>query len=150
MRMNDPNGPEAGGGPRRNWYRILNITIASVLAGLLLLLYVADVGPGSSSEPDGIVLFGVRVPNTCLYRRLLETECPGCGLTRALVLLLDRHVEQAQQVHRSAVWVALWLAAQIIVRLVLAAFAIRPRSLWPDFAASLTSMAAAIYLPVVL
>lgn len=150
MRMNYANGPKARPAPRRNGYRILNITIASILAGVLLFLYLADVGPGSSGEPDGIVLFGRQLPDTCIYRRLLNRECLGCGLTRAVVMLLDGHVEQAQQVHRSAIWVTLWVAAQIIVRLVLAIFALRPRSLWPDLSVSLASMAAATYLPVIL
>ena len=150
MRMDYANGPKAGPALGRNGYRILNVTIASVLTGFLLLGYLADVSAGQSGQPDGIVLFGRRLPDTCIYRRLLNRECLGCGLTRAVVMLLDGHVEWAQQVHRSAIWVALWAAVQISVRSVLAIFALRPRSLWPDLSASLASMAAAIYLPVAL
>jgi hypothetical protein len=74
--------------------------------------------------PQGLTLFGWRVPQTCLSRAATGRPCPGCGTTRSVVLALQLRLGPSMQAHPSGVYVAAWLAGQVLARGLMAA--IRP------------------------
>ena len=128
----------------RHGYRIINSGAFGLLALVLLLLQQARV----PTEGDAVVLWGHRLPGTCIHRYLTGRPCPGCGLTRAMVILLEGHVSHARAVHPSAPWVGLWLGTQLLVRLALAVLSPNPHGLWPvDLIFSLATLAACVHLP---
>jgi len=132
-------------------YRICNTLIGLGLGGVLFLLYLGDVKTSPTGKIEGATLFGNTLPATCIYRNLFGTGCPGCGLTRAVILLLDGQADKASQLHPSAIWVTLWLAAQVLIRLVFGVLGSKVLSLWvADLTVSLGSMATAIYAPIII
>lgn len=68
---------------------------SSVAAGILL----ASAGLSAvSSEPGAdrpLVVVGRRLPDLCLIHRATGHRCPGCGMSRAFVLLWRRRVREA-------------------------------------------------------
>ncbi len=135
---------------RGRWYRIANLIIAFALGALLFLLYLAEIRQTPNAEEGGeVFLFGIRVPETCLYRRILDRPCLGCGLTHGIVSLLDGNSHEAYRLHPSAVWVTVWMAAQMTLRLLLV---LSPSRFFPsllsDLSVSLATMVVSIYLPI--
>lgn len=47
-------------------------------------------------------IFSIDLPGTCLSRALFNTECPGCGMTRAFVLITHGHFKESMAIHRLA------------------------------------------------
>jgi hypothetical protein len=138
--------PAPPGGERLS-YRRANAIADLVLVLVVLLLQQARATPAGGGSVE---LWGHRVPEVCLSRRILGRPCPTCGLTRAVVLLLDGRVREARAMHRSAPWVALWLAAQIIWRVALALSGAHSRRLVVgDVVVSGATLLAATYLPLI-
>jgi hypothetical protein len=130
-----PGGCDSG--PERAGYRLANAVALCVLAAAMALLHLADA--------DGTL------PSTCLYRHVTGRPCPGCGLTRSVVLSFDGRLAEARAMHPSGPWIAAWLAGQAVWRLALAAARPRRRSLWVgDLAGSLGTLWLAVYLPMIL
>lgn len=144
--VSDPMRP-LGDDQWEGGYRLLNVAALGMLAFFLFLVREADLSAG---QTDAIVLWGLRIDNGCIYRHLTGSPCPGCGITRALVALLDGRLAQASALHPSALWVGAWLAVQFVVRFVVVAAALRPRLLWVvDLVLSLATFVAAMYAPVI-
>jgi len=130
-------------------YRFVNLGGGIVLAAFFLLLFLAE-GP---QGPGGMVRLGGReIPPLCPYLIITGHPCPGCGLTRALVLAVHGDMAQARHVHLSAPWVIAWCVAQLAVRLSLAARAPTPKTLiWTaDALLSSATFVFAAYGPILL
>ena len=70
-----------------------NLTIAATSAGILLGALVSNVHSGS------VTLAGVPMPPVCVFKLLTSLDCPGCGLTRALVLAVHGRFLQSYYMH---------------------------------------------------
>lgn len=57
------------------------------------------------------------LPTTCLARRLLDVNCPTCGLTRSTVHLIQGNVSQSFAMHRFGWLVCAWILLQVPYRL---------------------------------
>ena len=130
-------------------YRVLNTAAAIFMVAAFLLLLTAKSTLNETNECENVVLFGKKVPHTCLYQLFFHKKCIGCGLTRAIVSLLDGHVEEANRLHPSALWVVIWLVVQIILRIILIWFPISGKWLYWDLGITVVSMVMVIYLPVI-
>lgn len=131
-------------------YKVTHIAISATLVMVLLILFLADVQPAPNINENRSTLLGIQLPGMCIYRHLLGRPCPSCGMTRAVVSLLDGNAEAAAKFHPSAVWILLWMVAQIGVRLGLVQVAARIHLPWSvDLSLSLVTMIVCIYLPLV-
>lgn len=66
----------------------------AVLAGALVL---------SVDAKGRLLVLGIpetALPPLCLWRRLFGVNCPGCGLTRSIVLAAHGHISAAFETHR--------------------------------------------------
>ena len=126
--------------------RALALAALALVAMLTVLTYMARVPDG---QPEAVELWGHKIPPMCLFRRLTGRPCPGCGITRAVILAVHGRIKQSLEVHPSGVWVCAWLGVQLLVRMSLAICPFRRWSAWLlDGALSMTALAAAIYVPM--
>ena len=112
------------------WYVALNAGLAGLIALGLVVAQLAEIPPASppgeaptaaaADGPPGLSLFGWRVPDACLTKALTGRPCPGCGMTRSIVLALQLRLARSIQTHPSGVFVAAWLVGQVLVRALLA------------------------------
>jgi hypothetical protein len=63
--------------------------------GALLLAGLAAVRAAGSATPERAYLFGRELPWGCLFQRLYGLACPGCGMTRAVLLTLGGRFRDA-------------------------------------------------------
>ena len=56
------------------------ILLAVCLSGVTLAFVLA---PGS----ERVAMFGVEIPEICVWKRAFGISCPGCGMTRSWVYL---------------------------------------------------------------
>jgi hypothetical protein len=138
---------EEGGERGRLVYRPLHVALLCIVVAAVGLLCQADVG---RSTEDAVVLWGRELPSTCIHRSLTGRDCPGCGLTRSVVLALGGRLAEARAMHPSGLWVTVWLLAQVIWRLGTVISAGRVRIRWgTDVGISLAALWLAVYLPIV-
>lgn len=62
---------------RRIHWIVLGLSVSVLLAALVLEI--------RDHEQVVIPLVQVPLPGTCTYKRLLNADCPGCGLTRCFI-----------------------------------------------------------------
>jgi hypothetical protein len=62
--------------------------LAVVGAVLLLLAAGALLTPRGAGDTTGLSLLGVPLPTICWFRLTTGMPCPGCGMTRAIALLM--------------------------------------------------------------
>lgn len=74
------------------------------MAGLLVVVVVAAMAFGAS-----------RIPHICLVEELLGVHCPGCGLTRAMELLVFGNWMEAMQVNILALPLVVFILVRTIV-----------------------------------
>ncbi len=131
---------------KRLIYACINLGVAAALGLLFLLLFLAQCPEG----PGGRVrLAGRDLPTLCPYRLLTSRPCPGCGLTRAMVLAVHGDMTQARRSHPAAPWVAGWCVAQATMRLLLAAWKPVPKTSYciADGLVSIVTFVLAAYGP---
>jgi hypothetical protein len=85
----------------------------------LLFTFVVSFALLAHADATQISLFGIRLPSVCLFRRITGLECPGCGLTRAVVLALHGQFYQSFMVHVLGIPAAILLLLQIPYRFLL-------------------------------
>jgi Protein of unknown function (DUF2752) len=93
---------------QRSWMHLSRFNEAAIPAAILA------VGLIATGSTESISLFGLRLPDFCPFKNFTGFDCPGCGLTRALILVLHGHWRASYMMH-------LWgipLAAFFIWRLV--------------------------------
>lgn len=86
------------------------IRMLAVSAGLLT---ICTVGSASS---ESIRLLGFELPILCGFRLITSLDCPGCGLTRALILALHGKFYESYLMHIWGLPLAGLLLAQIPYR----------------------------------
>lgn len=99
--------PALVGPSRREVDRDL-LVIAVLVLALAALLQVTPAR-------DGVMLFGWRLPESCLAKRVTDVGCPGCGLTRSFVLGV-RGDPEAFRLHPLGPALLLLLVAQVPYR----------------------------------
>ena len=141
------NSSTRPGAARHAGVRVFHLAAFAAMAALDVFLSEAEV----ARDFDGIIVGGRRVPSSCVVRRTTGKPCPGCGTTRAMVLLFDGHVHAAAAVHPSAPWLGLWLVVQLAIRLIGVVVPAPFRRRWPlDLALSLATLGAASFVPIIL
>ncbi len=94
------------------------------------------------------VALGHGFPGGSLHRRLTGEEGPTGGLTTAVRHLLHGDFELGMAQHSAAVWVVLYLLAQLTWRAAALWLRPAPKNVWViDLVVSLVLFAAAIYVP---
>ena len=88
---------------------------------LLISIFVLLVAPLLQVRPDQRVAFRglgrVPLPASCLSREVFHVSCPGCGLTRSIVLLAGGDLAGSIHMHRLGWLMALSIAAQLPYRI---------------------------------
>ena len=77
--------------------------VVALCAALLVVLASILIDPSR----EGATLFGVALPPMCALKALTGLDCPGCGLTRACVVMGGVSPRQARSIQ--LVCPALWL-----------------------------------------
>ena len=82
-------------------------------------LGIVFVALGWLLEPtsEAVILWGWRIPEVCLYQRLLEVDCLGCGMTRSTVYALQGELTKALEHHILGPILALGVVVQTVYRL---------------------------------
>jgi hypothetical protein len=94
------------------------------------------------------VALGYGFPGGSLHRRLTGEEGPTGGLTTAVRHLLHGEVELGLSQHPAAMWILLYLLAQLLWRGLAFRFRPDPKGIWVvDLVVSLVLFAGAIYVP---
>jgi hypothetical protein len=94
---------------RRRHFEMLAVATVVLVAALLLEV---------RSDQRVAFLSCYRLPELCLSRSAFGIECPGCGLTRSIVLLTHGDWRGSLAMHRLGWLVALTLLFQFPYRLV--------------------------------
>lgn len=77
--------------------RQVAVLALTLIAGMLLAGAVLQ--PVMSGGETALTLLGVTLPTACTFRRATGLPCAGCGLTRAVVLLLHGRLSDSLAVH---------------------------------------------------
>ena len=88
-----------------------NLTVAFASAGILAAALVSDVHSGR------VLLEGVPLPPVCIFKLLTSLDCPGCGLTRALILAVHGHFLDSYYMHIWGIPLTIFLGIQVPYRL---------------------------------
>lgn len=82
---------------------------------ILILLVPWIVGAAMDADPQRATLFGVEAP-ACPSRLVTEYGCPGCGLTRAVVLTVHGELAAGFRVHPGGGAILLLCLLGVLVR----------------------------------
>src|SRR5690349_913619 len=77
--------------------RILHASLLALSLVTLLLAAILEI-----QDETFVVLSGWTLPETCMWRRWLAMNCPGCGMTRAFVCLARGDVAGAWHFNAAA------------------------------------------------
>jgi hypothetical protein len=89
-----------------------DLAVALTSAGILTAAFATSVQSGS------VVLANIPLPTVCAFKLLTSLDCPGCGLTRALVLAAHAHFTESYFMHIWGIPLLFLLLFQIPYRLV--------------------------------
>ena len=91
-------------------YHGLYLTLACIVLGLAAFLQI--------NGQDKVIVPGLNLPlpDSCLYRRLVGTGCPGCGLTRCFIALMDGDWGTAWSYNPAGYLVFVLIASQLPYR----------------------------------
>ena len=98
------------------------LVIALVSAFILLAAWL------SSASRESVKAFGIGIPTLCSFKLLTTFDCPGCGLTRSLILAIHGKWAQSYQMHIWGIPLLFILLFQIPYRFLQAA---RPHVSFP-------------------
>jgi|GEM_PF-2085243 len=88
-----------------------DLMIAVSCTGILLFSSLSNVASGT------VHLAGVSLPPVCGFKLLTSWDCPGCGLTRSVILAIHGHFRESYFMHIWGIPVLLILAVQLPYRL---------------------------------
>lgn len=91
-----PHGPEAAA-PAAPSSRSSNLAV--VAAVLVFLAAGAALHPDGAGDRTALSLMGIPLPTVCWFRLTTGFPCPGCGLTRAVALLMHGRVGASLALH---------------------------------------------------
>jgi Protein of unknown function (DUF2752) len=94
----------------------------AIAAFCLLVVSIAVLAEATSSA---ISVFGAKIPPLCPFRLLTGLDCPGCGLTRSLILAFHGRFVESYMVHLLGIPLAVFFLVQIPYQLY-AAFSSKP------------------------
>lgn len=75
-------------GPLAHQYRILGVSFC-----ILLFAFVAQ------TSFDRVWFLGIQLPPVCAFRLITGLDCPGCGLTRSVILAAHGNLWQSYLMH---------------------------------------------------
>lgn len=73
---------------------------------VLLMSLLLQVNPAR----NGVTLFGIDMPESCLYKQITEQNCAGCGLTRSFILAIRFSPETFDMNRVGFIWLIVILA----------------------------------------
>ncbi len=85
----------------------------------MIAFFVAIVGfcCVASASTVSIRMFGFPLPPICVFKMITGLDCPGCGVTRALVLAFHGHLQESYMMHIWGIPLALFFAVKIVLGL---------------------------------
>lgn len=89
----------AHGAPRAAEPSSRSANVAVIAAIVALLAAGALLHPDGAGERTALSLFGLPLPTVCWFRLTTGIPCPGCGLTRAVALLLHGRLLASLAMH---------------------------------------------------
>jgi hypothetical protein len=116
---------DAGRGYSGRLSRLKDVAVPIVIISACLL---------ASASPESVRLFGFRLPPVCPFRTFTGFDCPGCGLTRALILAFHGQWRESYMMHLWGIPLAAFFAFRVFSELYLA---LRGRRVPPIFPPSL-------------
>jgi len=87
------------------------LRIAIILIAIVAFCLLADSNAGT------VTFLGYSLPSMCIFQRMTGFDCPGCGLTRALILALQGRFAESYYMHIWGIPLAFLLLTQIPNRL---------------------------------
>lgn len=67
----------------------------------------------AEATSSAIYIFGVQIPPLCPFRLLTGLDCPGCGLTRSVILAFHGRFAGSYMVHLLGIPLAVFFLVQI-------------------------------------
>jgi len=92
-------------------YRSEQLRILTVVAGIVSFCALA------SASSHSVSLFDFRLPSLCGFKLVTGLDCPGCGITRALILAFHGNFYESYLMHLWGLPLALLLLFQIPYRI---------------------------------
>ena len=89
-----------------------DLMIAFISFGILAIAWFSGVNAGA------IKLAGIQLPTVCGFKLLTSLDCPGCGLTRALVFAIHGKFRESYFMHIWGIPLLAVLILQIPYRLI--------------------------------
>lgn len=85
----------------------------------MIAFFVAIVGfcCVASASTETVRLFDFRLPAICVFKLITGLDCPGCGMTRALVLAFHGRFYESYLMHIWGIPLAVFFLTQIALRL---------------------------------
>lgn len=71
--------------------------------------------PGATPD-EGVRLGSSKLPTVCVSKRVFGVSCPGCGLTRAFVLIAHGRFVESLAVHRAGLAIYGFVLWQVVAR----------------------------------
>jgi hypothetical protein len=91
------------------------------LRPLLICLVLSLLSVMASTDSQSVWLLGFRLPPLCPFKFSTDLDCPGCGITRALIFVFHGRFRDATMMHIWGIPLALLILAQIPYRITLIA-----------------------------
>lgn len=92
-----------------------HLVLLAIYGVVIVLAFVLRVNPDQRVEFT--FLPGYPLPESCISKSVLDTECPGCGLTRSFVHLAAGKLSSSWKVNRVGWLLAIAVLLQIPYRL---------------------------------
>lgn len=105
--------PEAGTSKRKGEL-LPNIIIIIVCSAILGGALIGQVSP---LEDSRVRLGGAAIPNVCMFRAYTGLPCPGCGLTRSLILAAHGKIGLSFSFHRLGFITIIYVLLQFVMNL---------------------------------
>jgi hypothetical protein len=82
----------------------------------ILFIFILLAALSSSIETSQVAIFGHKIPPLCMFKRILDLDCPGCGITRSFVFAVHREWYASYMMHIWGIPLAGFLVFQVFYR----------------------------------